>query len=151
MGANACCSPSFVWRLPHSYEAPEQTRLATNTRSANPSRNAVQVLLWALKPLANLRASIPLPLATTFLIVALDEGKSINSYARDMGVSRFAMWRYVRNISGRDKSGSPGLGLVTIEPHPIYTRRRQVYLTAKGRSLTKDILQQMRRGRRDYD
>lgn len=108
----------------------------------------MQALLWALKPLINLRASIPLPFVTTFLMVALDEGKSINSYARDMGVSRFAMWRYLRNISDRPKNERRGLGLVTIEPHPINPRNRQVYLTTKGRSLAEDILQQMRRGER---
>jgi DNA-binding MarR family transcriptional regulator len=107
---------------------------------ANNDKKALQALLWSLKPLVNLRASIPLPFATTFLMVALDEGKSINSYAQDMGVSRFAMWRNVRNISERAKAGSPGLGLVTIEPDPIHKRRKQVYLSAKGRSLANDIL-----------
>ena len=115
------------------------------------NKRAMEALLWALKPLMTLRASMPIPFATTFLIVAIDEGKSINSYARDMGVSRFAMWRYVRNISERAKSGSPGLGLVTIESHPFYTRRRRVYLTAKGRSLARDILQQIRRIERSTD
>jgi hypothetical protein len=33
--------------------------------------------LWALKPPANLRGSIPLPYVTIFLMVALDEGKSV--------------------------------------------------------------------------
>lgn len=118
---------------------------------ATTNSRAMQALLWALKPLMNLRASIPLPFAATFLIVALDEGKSVNSYARDLGVSWFAMWRYMRNISERAKNGSHGLGLVTIEPHPIYTRRRRVYLTAKGRSLVKEIFQQMRRIERLID
>jgi hypothetical protein len=38
-------------------------------------KRTIQVLLWALKPIANLRRSIPLPYALTFLTVALQEGK----------------------------------------------------------------------------
>src|SRR5579862_550840 len=113
-------------------------------------KRAIQALLWALKPLANLRSSIPLPYATTFLMVALDEGQSINAYARAVGINRFMMHRYVQNIGDRARNGGPGLGLVRTEPHPTYSNRRQVLLTDKGRSLAKEIFQQM--GRSDqYD
>ena len=47
-----------------------------------------QSLLWALKPLINLSGSMPLPFVTTFLFVALDEGKGVNTYARAVGVHR---------------------------------------------------------------
>jgi hypothetical protein len=109
-------------------------------------KRAIQALLWALKPLANLRSSIPLPYATTFLMVAIDEGKSVNAYARAVGINRAMMHRYVRNIGDRARNGGPGLGLVRTEPHPTYSNRRQVLLTDKGRSLAKDIFRQMGRG-----
>ena len=113
-------------------------------------KRAIEALLWALKPLTNLRSSIPLPYATTFLMVALDEGKSVNAYARAVGINRFMMDRYIRNIGDRARNGDPGLGLVRIERHPIYSNRRQILLTAKGQSLAKEIFQQMRRSdRRD--
>lgn len=108
-------------------------------------RKAIKALLWALKPLNNLRGSIPLPFAITFLFVALDEGQTINSYARATGINRFMMYRYMRSIGDRARSGSPGLGLVTTEPHPTFPNRQRVYLTAKGRSVAKEIFQQMRR------
>ena len=49
-----------------------------------------QSLLWALKPLINLSGSMPLPFVTTFLFVALDEGKGVNTYAREVGIHRSA-------------------------------------------------------------
>jgi hypothetical protein len=66
-------------------------------------------------------------------MVALDEGKGVGNYASAIEVSRFAISRYLRDIGNRARNGGPGLGLVTIEPHPIDPRRRQVFLTAKGR------------------
>jgi hypothetical protein len=87
-----------------------------------------------------------LPYATTFLMVALDEGKSVNAYARAVGIHRAAMHRYVRNIGDRARNGSPGLGLVRTERHPTYSNRRQVLLTDKGRLLAAEIFQQIHRG-----
>ncbi len=108
-------------------------------------KRVIQTLLWALKPLTNLRGSIPLPYVTIFLMVALDEGKSVSAYARTLGVKdRRIMSRYLRVIGERARSGGPGLGLVTVEKHPSHSRAR-VLLTAKGRSVAQAILQQMRR------
>ncbi|MGA2894386.1 MAG: MarR family winged helix-turn-helix transcriptional regulator [Xanthobacteraceae bacterium] len=100
-------------------------------------------LLSALKPLANLRGSIPLPFVTTFLMVALDEGKGVGAYARAVGIHRAVMSRYLYDIGARARNGGPGLGLVAIEPHPKIPRRKQVFLTAKGRSIAKEIFHQM--------
>ena len=108
-------------------------------------RKNIEALLWALKPLTNLRGSIPLPYATTFLMVALDEGQSVNAYARAVGINRAAMHRYVRNIGDRARNGGPGLGLVRTERHPTYSNRRQVLLTDKGRLLAAEIFQQIHR------
>jgi hypothetical protein len=112
-------------------------------------KRAIQALLWTLKPLINLRGSIPLPFVTTFLVVILDEGKGVGAYARAIGCSRFAMSRYLRDIGDRARNGGPGLGLVTIETHPGDSRRTQVFLTAKGRSVADDMFQQMRKTRSD--
>jgi DNA-binding MarR family transcriptional regulator len=101
----------------------------------------IQSLLWALRPLANLRGPIPLSFVTTFLMVALDEGKGVNAYARAVGIHRSAMSRYLRSISDRACNGSPGLGLVKVEPHPAHSSRCQVFLTDKGRAVAKSIFQ----------
>jgi hypothetical protein len=68
----------------------------------------IQCLLWALKPLSNLRGSIPLTYVTTFLMVALDKGKGVGAYARDLGIHRWTMSRYLRDIGARARNGGPG-------------------------------------------
>jgi DNA-binding MarR family transcriptional regulator len=108
-------------------------------------KRAVESLIWALRPLSDLGGSISLSFATAFLFVAFEEGQSISSYARSMGVGRFTMWRYLHDMSERARGGGSGLGLVCIKPHPTVKRRFQVYLTAKGRSLVRKIFEQMKR------
>ncbi len=105
----------------------------------------IQCLLWALKPLVNLRGSIPLPYAIVFLLVALDEGNGVSSYARALGIHRWTMSRYLRSIGMRGRNGGPGLGLVMVEHDPTDQRLTKVVLTAKGRALAEEVFQQMRR------
>ncbi len=129
------------------------TDRATEPRIPRNDKRDVQALLSALQPLFNLRGSrsIPLPYATTFLMVAFDEGKGVNAYARAFGMHRSKMSRYLRDIGSRSRSGGPGLGLVTVEPHPDDPVRTQVLLTAKGRSIANEIFQQLRgAGRREH-
>jgi hypothetical protein len=119
----------------------------TSEFALNPGgKRALNALLWAIKPLANLRGSIPLPFVTTFLVVALDEGKGVGTYARALGVHRAAMSRYLHAIGGRSRNGCSGLGLVTVEPRPNSPTNRQVFLTAKGCALAGEIFRQMDMG-----
>jgi DNA-binding MarR family transcriptional regulator len=78
---------------------------------------------------------------TTFLMVALEEGKGVNAYARAVGIDRSSMSRHLRDIGSRAKNG----GLIKVEPHPTDSQRRQVFLTDKGRSVSKTVFQQLRR------
>jgi DNA-binding MarR family transcriptional regulator len=141
-----------VNRFPSSLEKSAFTRTRSPTSSASASdlaasdKRLIQTLLWALKPLVNLRGSIPLPFVTTFLMVALDEGKGVNEYARALGVHRATMSRHLRGIGDRARHGGPGLGLVTVTQHPTDALRSQVFLTTKGRSIAKKVVEQIRRG-----
>jgi hypothetical protein len=84
-------------------------------------RLAIRSLLWTLKPLVDLRKkSIPLPFVTTFLMVALDEGRGVNEYARAVGLHRWYMSRYLYNIGHRSRSGGPRprVGRPSSSPHP---------------------------------
>jgi hypothetical protein len=77
------------------------------------------------------------------LMVALDEGKGVNAYARAARCHRAVMSRYLRDIGARARNGGPGLGLVTVGSHPANPLRSQVRLTSKGRSVAKDIFRHM--------
>jgi hypothetical protein len=92
-----------------------------------------------------------LSFVTTFLMVALDEGKGVCAYARAVGVHRAAMSRYLRDIGERARNGGPGLGLVTVKPHPRYPHRRRVLLTAKGRLVASQIFRMQGQQRFERD
>ena len=137
---------SIAAEAPRSSEA-SSPNLASDTTAIQSDKRAVQTLLWALKPLLNLRGSrsIPLPYATTFLMVALDEGQGVNAYARAFGMHRAKMSRYLRDIGRMARNGGPGLGLVAVEPHPNDPVRSQVFLTAKGRGIADAVFAQLQR------
>jgi DNA-binding MarR family transcriptional regulator len=122
-------------------------RSASDASIGPSDERLIQTLLWALKPLSNLRGSMPLPFVIAFLTVALDEGKAASAYARALGISRTAMSRYLRDIGDRSRNGGPGLGLVTVQARPAHSNRRPVVLTAKGRETAKLIFEPMRRAR----
>jgi hypothetical protein len=107
-------------------------------------KRVVQALLWALKPLSNLRRSIPLPYAVTFLTVALEEGKPVGAYARELDSNRYVMSRYMQCIGDKARNGSAGLGLVTIKRTKGYPTRTEVFLTDKGRALAAQVFQGLR-------
>ena len=109
------------------------------------NKRVVQTLLWALKPLSNLRRSIPLPYAITFLTVALEEGKPVGAYARDLDFTRYVMSRYMQCIGEKSRNGGPGLGLVTIKRTTGYPTRTEVFLTEKGRAVAAQVFDNLRR------
>jgi hypothetical protein len=108
-------------------------------------KRVVQTLLWALKPLSNLRRSIPLPYAITFLTVALEEGRPVGAYARDLDLNRYVMSRYMQCIGEKSRNGGPGLGLVTIKRTRGYPTRTEVFLTEKGRAVAAHVFENLRR------
>jgi len=108
-------------------------------------RKIVQALLWALKPFLNLRRPMPLPFVATFLMVALEEGKGVNEYARALGMHRAVASRNLHAIGDRARNGEPGLGLVTFQSHMSNPQRTQIFLTPKGRSIAKDVFRHLRK------
>jgi hypothetical protein len=125
------------------------TSISDRVARISPSdQRGLQTLLWALKPLSNLRGSIPLPFVTTFLMVAINEGEGVCAYARTMGIHRASMSRYLSAIGDRARDAGPGLGLVTVARHPNEPQRRQVFLTTKGRLIAEEMFRQMRRANR---
>jgi hypothetical protein len=103
-------------------------------------KRVVQTLLWALKPLSNLRRSIPLPYAIAFLTVALEEGKPVGAYARELDFNRYVMSRYIQCIGDKARNGGAGLGLVTVKRTKGYPTRTEVFLTDKAAPLPRKCL-----------
>jgi DNA-binding MarR family transcriptional regulator len=107
-------------------------------------KRAIQALLWGIKPLVDLRGSIPFPYVLAFLAVALEEGKPVGTYAREMNINRFLMSRYMRCIGDRGRNGAAGLGLVTIKRTSNGPSRTAVFLTDKGRAIAAQVYRNLR-------
>jgi hypothetical protein len=119
--------------------------MSKNEAIAPSDKRVIQTLLWAIKPLSNLRRSIPLPYAVTFLTVALDEGKPVGTYAYELDFNRYVMSRYMQCIGDRARNGGPGLGLVTVKRTEGYPTRTEVFLTDKGRAVAAEGFRNLRR------
>ena len=129
-------------------EVPRKRKLRRRRFNDDP-RWIMQCLLWTLKPLSNLSRSIPLQYVTAFLMVALDEGRGVGTYARALGMHRWTMSRYLNAIGPRGRNGGPGLDLVIIKHDPYDPRWTEVFLTPKGRAVADDVFKQMRRVKRN--
>ena len=120
--------------------------MPTSEAIAPSDKRVLQTLLWALKPFVNLRRSIPLPYALTFLTVALEEGKAVGTHAREMNVNRWVMTRSMQTIGDKARNG-PGLGLVTIKRTARRPTRTEVFLSDKGRKVADQVFRQLRGAR----
>src|ERR1700756_3964948 len=72
------------------------------------------------------RRGIPIGHIETFLLVAMDEGKSVNDYAERAGVSKSVMSRQILDIGDATREHEPGLGWVTGRINPMERRAHEV-------------------------
>ena len=105
-------------------------------------RKAIQTLLSALKPISDLRdRPIPLPFAVVFLSVVLNEGQPVGWYAKELNMTRFAAFKYIRSIGHRAENNAAGLRLVTIKRG--YRVKTAVVLTDKGRAVAAEVFRRL--------
>lgn len=98
-------------------------------------RNALSGLLAAIECFQEMRKTMPLQYVATFLMVALDEGKSVGEYAVKAGVSASVASRHILDIGERNRHMGKGFELVYTKPNPMNLREHTVFLTDKGRAL----------------
>ena len=105
-------------------------------------RKAIQTLLSALELLSDLRdRPIPLPFAVAFLSVVLNEGRPVGWYAKELNMTRFAAFKYIRSIGHRAENNAAGLRLVTIKRG--YRVKTAVVLTDKGRAVAAEVFRRL--------
>ena len=106
-------------------------------------RRAIQTLLSALTPLSDLRdRPIPLPFAVVFLSIVLNEGQPVGRYAKDLNMTRYAAFKYIRSIGDRGRHNAAGLGLVTLKRG--FRVKTAVVLTDKGRAVAAQVVGRLR-------
>jgi DNA-binding MarR family transcriptional regulator len=94
-----------------------------------------------------IRPLMPWQEAYAFLLVALEEGRGVQEYAKAVGVTQPAMTRILFALGSRDRQRKAGYGLVQQAIDPDDPRRRQTFLTAKGKALTHEITRSVRSDR----
>ena len=79
-----------------------------------------------------------------FYVVSLEQGLSVNEYARRLKVSKSTMSRMLLNLGASNRKFEPGAGLVTSYPNPRDEREVQYWLTSRGRALATQLAALMR-------
>ena len=77
--------------------------------------------------------------AHTFLLVAMNEGKSLIEIANLSGFKYPTVSRNILDLGERNRKRQPGLGLVITVNDPNEMRKKQVRLTDKGRTLLNQL------------
>jgi DNA-binding MarR family transcriptional regulator len=102
-------------------------------------------LLGALECFRELRRTMPLQYVVAFLLVALDEGKTIGEYALKADVSPSVMSRHILDIGPQNRDREPGFGLVVSKTNHMNRREHTVHLSDAGRALYRRLVKQVDR------
>jgi len=87
---------------------------------------------------------MPLQQAYAFLFVALEEGRSVEEYAKRAGITQSVMTRILFALGSTRQRRKPGHGLVQQTIDTEDARRHQTFLTAKGKALMREIVRMVR-------
>jgi DNA-binding MarR family transcriptional regulator len=91
-----------------------------------------------------IRRLMPLQHAYAFLLVALEEGRSVSEYAKRVGVTQAVMTRILFSLGSSSQGRAPGYGLVQQTIDPEDSRRTQTFLTMKGKKFKHEIARLIR-------
>jgi DNA-binding MarR family transcriptional regulator len=90
------------------------------------------------------RRTMPIQHAYAFLLVALEEGRGVQEYAKRAGVTQAVMTRILFALGSTRQRGKPGYGLVQQTIDTQDARRHQTFLTTKGKALMHEIVRLVR-------
>lgn len=100
--------------------------------------NRIPHFLRLLRELQKIDPEFPLQYAIALGEISLNEGLSISSLSEKMNLSMSTISRIVGALSNTRQKGDP-YGLVRVLVSERERRRKEVYLTAKGRDLIASI------------
>lgn len=100
---------------------------------------AARTLYLALQPFLRIRQTMPLQYLVAYLLVAMEEGKSVNEYAAEAGVSPAVMTRHLLDIGDRNRVAEEGFGLITQERDRKDLRRHHARITTTGKAMMAEI------------
>lgn len=91
-----------------------------------------------------IRPNMPMQHAYVFLLVAMNEGRGVQEYAERAGVTQPVMTRILLALGPRGQKGAAGHRLVKQTRERVDLRKRQTFLTAKGKALVREVVRLMR-------
>jgi DNA-binding MarR family transcriptional regulator len=91
-----------------------------------------------------IRPTMAMQHAYVFLLVAMDEGRGVQEYAERAGVTQPVMTRILLALGPHGQKGAAGHQLVEQATDAEDLRKRQTFLTAKGKALKREIVRVMR-------
>ena len=109
--------------------------IVSATKLNDAEKEALQKAEKLLDAFRQVRPTMPLQHAYTFLLVALNEGQGVQDYAERAGVAQTVMTRHLLDIGQMNRRREPGYGLVQQRSDPMDLRKHQTYLTPAGRAL----------------
>lgn len=121
------------------WDASQWLRDAPRRPFTEKEKRTLSTLHEALQTFILIRHTMPLQYVRTFLEVAMDEGRSVNEYAKRLKVSKSVMSRQLLDIGPRTRNASTGFGLIVTQPNVHERRRHEVYLSPKGRALAQHL------------
>jgi DNA-binding MarR family transcriptional regulator len=84
--------------------------------------------------------TVPLAVVEAFLLVSLYEGASLKDLCQLSGQAQSTLSRHLLDLADRNRQGGPGLKLVGWRHPPENLRRKEYFLTARGRALRDRLL-----------
>jgi len=89
---------------------------------------------------AEVQESLPIQMATTFMIVATHENRSLKEYTDLAGVAQSTMSRHLSDLGDKRRTGELGHQLIERLQDPAELRRNMYRLTPKGRRLKEKLV-----------
>tara|TARA_R110002126_G_scaffold13118_3_gene56758 strand:- start:278304 stop:278678 length:375 start_codon:yes stop_codon:yes gene_type:complete len=100
--------------------------------------SATHTFLNMLQKLREVDGEFPLQYSICLAEIAMDEGMSLTALSKKAGLSLSTVSRIVGALSQYRQNGNP-YGLVELKVSPQERRRKELYLSDKGRTLMKSI------------
>jgi DNA-binding MarR family transcriptional regulator len=116
--------------------------LAREHKLTEEERTALHTYMSFMEAFRAIRPNIqnmPMGDAYAFLVVALEEGLGITEYAERAGITQSGMTRELSALGEGGRHGATGFGIVQQVTDAEDLRKRQTFLTDKGRALIREI------------
>jgi DNA-binding MarR family transcriptional regulator len=114
--------------------------MSADDRSTKEQQGKLTGLLRCLQAFQQHDRAMPTSMANTFLLVALNEGKSMREYRNIARVPESTMSRHLLDLGDRNRQMGPGLGLIERRRVPTNLRANKYTLTPKGRTLLSKLV-----------